>query len=47
MTNGLISKMWTVEYLAAVRFFAPAAASARAIAQPAVAKGLKAPLRRV
>lgn len=35
--------MWAVEYLAAVRFFAPAAASARAIAQPAVAKRLKAP----
>ena len=35
--------MWAVEYFAAVRFFAPAAASARAITQSAVAKRLKAP----
>jgi hypothetical protein len=43
MINGLISKMRTVEYPAAVRFFATTATSARAITQSAVAKRLKAP----
>ena len=42
ITNELIGEMRTIKYPVSARFFTPAAASARAIAQSAVAKRLKA-----